>query len=384
MYRTLVLDLDPTPEQKATLLTTVNEYTACFNAVAAEGYNSGCGSGIELHKRTYYSLRAEHPTLPAQLVVSSRMKATEVVKSALTHKRKGRKTTLPRTRCCSIRYDMRSCWVKWESSTCSLATVTGRLELAFSLPTYARRYITGSTGKVASADLVYKRRRWRLHVVVSLPAPDVAPTADVVGVDLGVVRPAVTSNNRFLGQRCWREQEARIFRLRRKLQAKGTKSAKRHLRRLSGKLFRQRRDHDHVLSKRIVQATPAGGTIVLEKLTDIRLRTKQRQGKQSRRLHSWSFAQLQGFTCYKAEEQGKRVVLVDPRKTSQTCNRCGYTNRANRPKQAVFCCCECGYQLNADLSAARNIAAKYQLARLGTPLTGGPPSNGLLCQSFVD
>ena len=39
------------------------------------------------------------------------------------------------------------------------------------------------------------------------------------------------------------------------------------MRQLSGKLFRQRRDHDHVLSKRIVQNTAPGATIVLENLT---------------------------------------------------------------------------------------------------------------------
>ncbi len=302
MDRTVILDLYPTPEQASALRATITEYAACYNVVSKEGYDTACFNGVELHKRTYYALRASHPTLPSQLVVSSRMKATEAVKSALTRKRQGRPVSVPHTQFCSIRYDMRSYWVKWESATCSLATVAGRVELPFTLPDYARKFV-GNKGnkdnKVASADLIYSTRsrkgrsregrgrgRWRLHVVVGMPAPDIQPTNDVVGVDLGIVRPAVTSNNHFLGKRQWREQEARIFRLRRKLQAKGTKSSKRHLRKLSGKLFRQRRDHDHVLSKRIVQATPEGGTIVLENLTDIRKRVKPRHGKQSRRLHN--------------------------------------------------------------------------------------------------
>src|SRR5215212_2744913 len=140
MDRTLVLDLRPALEQAATLLTTISAYTSCFNAVAAEGYNSGCCNGVELHKRTYYPLRTEHPTLPAQLVVSSRMKATEALKSTLTHKRKGRRTSVPHARFCPIRYDMRSYWVQWARGVCSLATVAGRIELPFSLPDYARKY----------------------------------------------------------------------------------------------------------------------------------------------------------------------------------------------------------------------------------------------------
>jgi hypothetical protein len=44
---------------------------------------------VELHNRTYYPLRAQYPNLPAQLVCSSRVKATEALKSALTwHKKR--------------------------------------------------------------------------------------------------------------------------------------------------------------------------------------------------------------------------------------------------------------------------------------------------------
>jgi len=380
MDRTVVLTLDPAPEQAAAMLQTMQQATACFNVVATAGYTAGIFNGVELHKRTYYPLRAAHPTLPSQLVVSARMKATEAVKAALTHQRQGRRASQPQATLCPIRYDMRSYWVKWAQSRCSLATVAGRVELGFSLPQYAAKYVGG---KVASGDLIYRKGKWRLHVVVTLPTPNVAATTDVVGVDLGLVRPAVTSNNHFWGQPRWKELEARIFRLRRKLQAKGTKSAKRHLRQLSGKRLRQRRDHDHVLSRRIVDHTPAGGTIVVENLTGIRARVKQRQGPQARRVHSWSFAQLRAFLAYKGEERGQRVVAVDPRHTSQTCNRCGYTRKANRQSQGAFCCGACGYQLNADLNGARNIRDKYmvQLAGMGTSCAGGSPSDDLSSQS---
>jgi IS605 OrfB family transposase len=141
------------------------------------------------------------------------------------------------------------------------------------------------------------------------------------------VRPAVTSHNRFLGQRRWKAIEGRLFHLKRNLQKKGTKSAKRHLRKVRRKQARFRRDCDHVLSKQIVQSVAPGAMIVLENLTDIRKRTKVRRKTQtSRRVHSWSFAQLQGFIMYKAEERGCTVVAVDPRHTSQACSRCGYVD----------------------------------------------------------
>jgi putative transposase len=394
MDRTVVLNLRPTREQAALLQRTLAEHTACFNAVVQLGFTQQCSNGVELHKQTYYPLRVQYPDLPAQLVCAARVKATEAVKSALTWQKKHaqnypkrveqakqngrpipvfRPVKAPHVQHSPIRYDARSFWVKWESFTCSLATCAGRVAFPFSVPSYAKKYIGG---KVCSADLVYRKGIWRLHVTASIPDPTVPPSTEVIGVDLGLNRPAVTSTRHFLGERRWKEQERRIFRLRRKLQAKGTKSAKRHLRQLSGKLFRQRRDHDHVLSKRIVQNTPPGATIVLENLTYIRDRaTMKKQTENQRRLHSWSFAQFQSFLTYKAQERGIQVGKIDPRHTSQTCSRCGYQARTNRRSQSLFHCRSCGYQLNADLNAAQNIREKYRasLASLGIPLAGGLP-----------
>ncbi len=108
---------------------------------------------------------------------------------------------------------------------------------------------------------------------MSVPAPDIAPTDQTVGVDLGIVRPAVTSHNQFLGKRAWKAIEGRLFHLKRKLQQKGTRSAKRHLRRVRRKQARFRRNTDHILSKQIVASVEPGATIVVENLTDIRKRT---------------------------------------------------------------------------------------------------------------
>ncbi len=374
MDRTMIVQLKPTSEQARTLKQTMQESTACFNTVAHLGFTTTCSNGIELHKQTYYDLRAQYPQLPAQLVCAARVKATETVKSALDRQKKGRKTGTPHAKVCPIRYDQRSFWVKWDTMTCSLATVAGRIELPFRVPPYAQKYIGG---KVCSADLCYRKGRFTLHIVLSLPAPAIAPSGEVIGIDLGLNRPAVTSNKHFLGERRWKEQERRIFRLRRRLQAKGTRSAKRHLKKLSGKLLRQRRDHDHVLSKQIVQTTSPGSTIVIENLTHIRSRTRiKKHTDTQRRLHSWSFAQFHSFLSYKAQERGIAVVKIDPRHTSQTCSRCGHQARNNRRSQSLFKCRACSYTLNADFNASLNIRDKH-LASLGISLASGLASSSL-------
>jgi IS605 OrfB family transposase len=210
-----------------------------------------------------------------------------------------------------------------------------------------------------------------LHVVVTVGAPEVAPSDDVVGVDLGLSRPAVTSTNRFLGKRAWKAIEGQLFKLKRALQQRGTKSAKRHLRKVRHKQMRFRHNADHILSKQIVQSAEMGGTIVLENLKDIRKRARMRRKTETQpRIHSWSFAQLRNFIGYKAEERGCRVVAVDPRHTSQACSRCGHSARNNRRSRDLFVCRACSYSLHADLNGARNIAAKYR-AEGGTSAFGG-------------
>jgi putative transposase len=81
--------------------------------------------------------------------------------------------------------------------------------------------------------------------------------------------------------------------------------------------------------------------------------------KQRRDLHNWNFYQLEQFITYKAQAKGIKVEYVDSRYTSQKCSRCGYISRSNRQFQSIFKCKQCGFSLNADLNAARNIRQNY-------------------------
>ncbi len=311
----------------------------------------------------------------------TRVKATEALKSAFALAKTGRKVSCPQSDLAPIRYDARSYRLLVDKSVASLASVAGRQEVAYRLYNHAAKAFVAASG-FDSADLCYHKGKWHLHVVLSLPTPEFVDNAQAVGVDLGLNRPAVVSNRKFLGRRRWREISHRYFRLRRKLQSKGTRQAKKHLKRLSGQLARFRKDCDHVLSKQVVQSIRPGTTIVVENLTDIRTRTRQKGRQSRRRLHSWSFAQMRSFLTYKAEAKGCQVVGIDPRYTSQRCSRCGHIHRTNRKSQSVFLCRQCGYELNADLNGAINIAEKY-LASVGTSDAGGLPSESPLSQTPV-
>ncbi|SFU95092.1 RNA-guided endonuclease InsQ/TnpB family protein [Alicyclobacillus macrosporangiidus] len=370
--------LKPTTKQEEILLRTLVEHTACFNAVCAVGWQKRCKNGVTLHHETYRTLRVEHPDLPAQLLIAARVRATEAVKSALNRLKKGSKTSCPHGNLVPIRYDARTYTFHPNASVVSLSTVASRQSVEFARNPHADRLLAQATG-FDSADLVYRKGRFWLHLVVTIPDASFSPTGNVVGVDMGLNHPAVTSTANFLGEKRWKEIDRRYFRLKRALQAKGTRSAKRHLRRLSGKVHRFRRDCDHVLSRRIVDSVEPGTVIVVENLNHIRTRVKQRGRESRRRLHSWTFAQLRSFLKYKAVEKGCVVVGIDPRHTSQMCSCCGYVHRSNRRTQSRFLCRNCGFELNADLNAARNIARKY-LASSGMAATGGLLSASLSCQ----
>jgi IS605 OrfB family transposase len=355
MQRTIRIQLRPDIETAKGLSQTIEQYTWSFNAVCKHGWENDLGNGVELHKATYYSHRAI-TGLPSQLVCAARVKATEALKSAQSLKKKGKMVSCPTSKRCPIRYDARSYTVWFDRCEVSILSLNGRVKLPFEMAEYYWQYLTWRN---TSADLLQDRKgRWWLHIVMETGAPKVEPTNQVVGIDLGIATPAVDSNGNKYGSNHWKQVEDKTFELRRRLQSKGTKSAKRHLKKLSGRQKRFRKDCDHVLSKRLVQSVQSGATLVFEDLTNIRGRAKMRKA-QRRRLHGWSFAQFQAFVTYKAEARGVKVGFVDPRYTSQKCSQCGHIERGNRPSQAEFRCKKCGYECHADDNAVVNIRADF-------------------------
>jgi putative transposase len=369
MDRTLRLPLKPTTEQAESLLETMRQFTQSFNLVCAEGWRLKEGNAFTLHKLTYRDCKALCPKLVSDLHVQARQKAAEAVKSAMALARKGRKVNCPQSTLCPPRYNVNSFSVDWQKGLANLATAAGRQKIAFTVPAYAVAQIGN---RVATADLVYRKGRFTLHVVLKLDDVEFVDSGAALGVDLGVCRPAVTSDNRFHGQRRWRQVEHRRHHRRRKLQSNGSKSAKRRLRLLAGRTQRFRRDCDHVLSKSILANVQPGTTVVIENLTNIRTRVKASRGEAKRRLHSWSFAQLASFLTYKAEALGCQVVGIDPRHTSQRCHKCGYISRNNRPSPSRFFCRSCAHRDNADLNAAKNIRDRYLVGWSKAPSDSSP------------
>jgi IS605 OrfB family transposase len=312
MQRTIRLQLTPSPAQADALAETSRQFTAAFNRFVQLGWHQDVSNATKLHFLAYYAVRAALPNLNSNLTNTARAKAAEALRSAFTlRKVPQRKVSMPQSTACPPRYNVHTYRVDWQSQTVRLSLVGGRQTLRFGVPDYATKY---AGYPVDTADLILRDGSWWLHVVVSIPTPKLSKTDQVIGIDLGLNRPAVTSSGHFLGQRRWKAIEGHYFKLARALQKRGTKSAKRHLRKAKRRRSRFRKDADHVLSKQIVATVEPGATIVVENLNDIRKRMKaKRRSKTKRRMHSWPFASLKAKLVYKAEERGCTVVAVDPR-----------------------------------------------------------------------
>ena len=330
---------------------TVDAYTKAYNFVCQTGWDSKDTNGVSLHHKTYHTTREY---LPSQLAISARMKATESLKAVATKIKAGGKATCPKSNRCSIRYDANSYSLLLASGEVSIKTIESRRRVKMLVPEYFQQYL-GWT--YTSADLFIRNGKVFLYVIFEKEVADIPSNGKVVGIDRGILNLAVTSNNQFFSGQQVKSVSARYERLRSELQSKGH-SGKRHSRRMATKERRFRQDVNHCVAKQIVNSLEPGSTIVLENLKGIRQNVRLRK-QQRKQVHQWNFFQLESFLKYKGEANGIRTGYVSARYTSQKCSKCGHISRSNRPCQSVFHCRSCGFQLNADLNASRNIRNNY-------------------------
>lgn len=346
MKLTAVAKLLPTPDQKQTLLSTMERVNAACDWLAERAFKLHTANKIQLQHLHYRDLR-ERFGLSAQMAVRAISKVVEVYKRD--------KAKLPRFKAHgAVPYDQRIMSFK-AMDRVSLLTLEGRILVPFVAGAYHRARLEGVRGQ---ADLVY--RKGKLYLYVTVEVPDSAPVepASWLGVDLGIRNLAVDSDGEQYSGADVEAVRTRILKLRTALQSVGTKSAKRHLKKLSGKESRFRSDVNHTISKCIVRkAKDTNRGIAIEDLSGIRDRTTVR--KAQRATHGgWAFFQLRFCLEYKACLAGIPVVAVDPRNTSRTCPKCEHIDKANRRSQSKFCCTQCEFTDHADHVGAVNIARK--------------------------
>lgn len=337
----------PDARQAEALRRTLEVVNEACNYVSDRAWQTRTWHAYGLHKILYYEVK-DRFGLTAQVVVRLLAKVADAYKLDRKSKRSFRATG-------AITYDDRI--LRWyvDKSEVSIWTVEGRLRIPFVCGERQRELLQSRQGE---SDLLLFRDTFFLAATCNVEEPEPIDVEGVLGVDLGVANIAVDSDHTIYQGKTVKNVRYRHRQLRQKLQAKGTKSTRRRLRKLSGKERRFATWTNHNISKTIVaKAKDTGRGIAIEELGGIRDRITARRPQRAT-LHSWSFAQLGSFIAYKAKRAGIPLVKVDPRNTSRTCPACGHIDKANRKTQDAFLCVICGFSGLADHIAAVNISRR--------------------------
>ena len=251
-------------------------------------------------------------------------------------------------------------WSYLSSGQLSINTLDGRVKVDPICRGF-NQYLDG-TWKFGLAKLLKSSGKWYLHISATKEVTDFDKQAvkHVVGIDRGL-RFLVTSYDEqgktafFDGQAIMRKR-AKYQKLRAILQTKETKSAKRRLKKLSGRENRWISDVNHCLSKTLVQKYGANTLFVLENLNGVSFERTDLPKALRNQNKSWAFYQLEQFLTYKAHLHNSEVVEVSAKYTSQRCPKCGVIKKDNRHHEKhEYHCTNCGYCSNDDRIGAMNI-----------------------------
>jgi putative transposase len=219
--------------------------------------------------------------------------------------------------------------------------------------------------------------RWHVAFAV-IPVPIPAPgTGEIVGIDRGVAVSAALSTGELLHCPGLRPAEhARLRRLQRKL-ARANKGSNRRKRVRRAIAVLKAREVDRRKDWAEQTSTDLARRFDMIRIENLRIPSMTRSAKgtlaepghrvrQKAGLNREIMRSGWGRLARRLEDKAPgRVQRVTPAYTSQQCSGCGHVATGNRKSQAVFACRGCGVTLNADVNAAKNIAAGHAVTARG-------------------
>ncbi len=216
-------------------------------------------------------------------------------------------------------------------------------------------------------------RAGRWHVAfAAIPAPVPAPgTGEVVGIDRGIAVSAALSTGDLLHVPGLTLREGkRLRRLERQLaRTRRGSERRRQVKRAIARL--RARETDRCKDWVEKTSTDIARRFDLIKVEDLKVKNMIRSGRGTREHPGRNVSAKAGLNrgilrsgwgnlVRRLEQKAPgRVEKIRPAFTSQRCWACGRVDPKSRESQAVFRCTACGYACNADVNAARNIAAGH-------------------------
>lgn len=234
-------------------------------------------------------------------------------------------------------------------------------------------------GTVKTLQLKREYRRWYVIVVTDSEPVPLPAAGREVGVDMGVARFLTTFDGEVIPNPQFLAASAGVIadlQARKDRARPGSGNRKRLCRKLVRewrKVRNRRRDFHHKTARALVGTCDV---VVLERLHPANMTRRPRPRPDPARLGTYlpngasakaglnkavldaGWAQFTTILAGKAEEAGRRVMLVNPAGTSIACHLCAA--RCTRPRQDTVICPVHGL-MDADVNGARNVYARAGL-----------------------
>jgi len=353
MKITIKCKLNPDKKQIKILNKTLSKCLIALNYVSKISWDNKCFNRVALHHLVYYKIKSKFK-LSSQICCAIKDKVAFSYKANKKKQHIFKKAILP--------LNFNRTFSFKDNEIVSISTISGRQKIPFMLGKYQKQMLFKAI-KFCDSELIKQNNKFYLNIVIEIPNEPMKKTKNVLGIDLGIKNIATCSNGKNFSGNKVQSVRNRYQSLRGRLQSKGTKSAKRHLKKISGREKRFQKYINHQISKQIVKfAVQSNSSIALEDLTNIRKTTKHRKNYK-RIFHCWAFFQLRQYILYKAQRAGIPIIFINPAYTSQICSSCGKKGIRNGQN---FHCNHCSFQANADFNASLNI----QRAAINQPIVG--------------
>ena len=242
-------------------------------------------------------------------------------------------------------------------------------------------------------------RYWKISVIYKVYLPEQVDDGKEIGIDLNTYNISYSSTDGEQGMLPLpdlTDKEIKIRRYQRKLarQQKGSGRYKRTKRRIAKWKRKQKNCRVNAAHQHSRRLSNKAYTLKRE---DLKITTMSKSAKGTvekpgtnvrakaglnRVIQNAGWGRFNTFCDYKF---GK-VILVDPKYTSQRCNQCGHTDKDNRKTQSKFKCMACGHTDHADINASANVLQAFGIgasARGGAFPSGTPMSREMDTQQVA-
>lgn len=325
-------------------------------------------SGTKLHHLGYKEIVSKYQ-LPACIVHQARNKASEIIQSWKSNKRRLHKNIpMPEPRALRIRFDnvvfdvVKTENKEFQFWASILVAKRNRIYIPLIVNSkWQKEYLNDlllNKYKKGSADLIKKNKEYFVHIVLKKEVSfERKENYNPIGIDIGINNLAVANFN---GKSKFFNGKRAIATKKHFNQIKSIYQNRNNLKMLESIKGKEQRYFNHINNKIsswiINQAKDLENpVVVMEDLTYILETTKVR--KKKRYIHqTWAFRRLQKMIEYKAVWSNIPVVYIQPQYTSQVCPKCLSTNKRVK---SDYKCKHCGYEANADHVGAVNIRKKF-------------------------